>query len=100
MLESAAAAVRGRFPDARALSVSEVLHWPGVLADVTRILADSSISVDAMLQKGAGEGETATDLIILTHDCVESRMDAAIAQMQKLSTVLAPITRIRKEDLN
>jgi len=53
-----------------------------------------------VLQRAAGEGENQTDLIILTHDCVESRMNAAIAQMQQLSTVLAPITRIRKEDLN
>ena len=40
-----------------------------------------------------------TDLIILTHDCVEARMDAALAQMQALPTVLAPIVRIRKEEL-
>ena len=72
----------------------------GVLARVTGILAESGISIEAVLQRAAGEGEKQTDLIILTHDCVESRMDAAIAQMQKLSTVLAPITRIRKEDLN
>ena len=72
----------------------------GVLARVTGILAESGISIEAVLQRAAGEGENQTDLIILTHDCVESRMNAAIAQMQQLSTVLAPITRIRKEDLN
>jgi len=72
----------------------------GVLARVTGILADSGISIEAVLQRAAGEGENQTDLIILTHDCVESRMNAAIAQMQQLSTVLAPITRIRKEELN
>ncbi len=52
------------------------------------------------MQRAAGEGDNQTELIILTHDCVESRMNAAIAQMQQLSTVLAPITRLRKEDLN
>ncbi len=72
----------------------------GVLARVTGILAESGISIEAVLQRAAGEGENQTDLIILTHDCVESHMNAAIAQMQQLSTVLAPITRIRKEDLN
>ena len=46
-----------------------------------------------------GEGSTQTDLIILTHDCVEANMNAAIAQMQALPTVLAPIVRIRKEEL-
>ncbi len=75
----------------------------GVLARVTGILADAGISVDAMLQREAdevgGEGCTQTDLIILTHDCVEARMNAALAQMQALPTVLAPIIRIRKEEL-
>ncbi len=47
----------------------------------------------------AGEGEKQTDLIILTHDVREGTMDAALAQMQALPTVLAPITRIRKEEL-
>ena len=72
----------------------------GVLAKVTGILAESDISIDAVLQREAGEGENQTDLIILTHDCVESRMGAALAQMQSLPTVLGPITRIRKEELN
>jgi homoserine dehydrogenase len=56
-----------------------------------------------MLQREAdevgGEGATATDLIILTHDTVEGTMDRALAAMQALPTVLAPITRIRKEEL-
>ena len=72
----------------------------GVLAWAIGILAESGISIEAVLQRAAGEGENQTDLIILTHDCVESRMNAAMAQMQQLTTVLAPITRIRKEDLN
>ncbi|MBU3711671.1 MAG: homoserine dehydrogenase, partial [Limnohabitans sp.] len=62
----------------------------GVLARVTGILAESGISIEAVLQRAAGEGENQTDLIILTHDCVESRMNAAMAQMQQLTTVLAP----------
>jgi homoserine dehydrogenase len=75
----------------------------GVLAKVTGILATAGISIDAVLQREAdevgGEGSTQTDVIILTHDCVESKMDSALAQMQALSSVLAPITRIRKEEL-
>ena len=75
----------------------------GVLARVTGILAALNISIDAVLQREAdevgGEGATQTDLIILTHDCVEAEMNAALAQMQLLPTVLAPITRIRKEEL-
>ena len=75
----------------------------GVLASVTSILAKAGISIDAVLQREAdevgGEGATQTDLIILTHDCVEAKMNEALAQMQALSTVLAPIVRIRKEEL-
>ncbi|MDP3653664.1 MAG: homoserine dehydrogenase [Rhodoferax sp.] len=75
----------------------------GVLATVTGILAEAGISIDAVLQREAdevgGEGSTQTDLIILTHDCVEAKMDAALAQMQALPTVLQPIVRIRKEEL-
>ena len=53
-----------------------------------------------MLQRESAAGEQQTDLIILTHDTVEGRMKAALAQMQALPTVLAPIVRIRKEELN
>ena len=75
----------------------------GVLAKVTGILGDANISIDAVLQREAdevgGEGAMQTDLIILTHDTREGTMDAALAQMQALPTVLAPIVRIRKEEL-
>ena len=76
----------------------------GVLATVTRILADAGISIDAILQREAdevgGEGCTQTDVILLTHDCTEAAMNLAMAQMQALPTVLQPIVRIRKEELN
>ena len=81
----------------------KVADEAGVLANVTGILASLGISIDAVLQREAddvgGEGSTQTDLIILTHDCIEAKMNEAIAQMQALPTVLAPITRIRKEEL-
>ena len=80
-----------------------VVDEAGVLAKVTGILAQAGISIDAVLQREAdevgGEGSTQTDLIILTHDCVEAKMNEALAQMQALSTVLSPIVRIRKEEL-
>ena len=80
-----------------------VADQTGVLAQVTSIVAQAGISIDAVLQREAdevgGEGSTQTDLIILTHDCEEATMNAAIAKMQALPTVLEPITRIRKEEL-
>ncbi len=72
----------------------------GVLANVTRILADASISVDAMLQKEVGEGETQTDIIILTHETKEKNVNAAIAAIEALSTVAGKVTRIRLEQLS
>lgn len=78
----------------------QVADQAGVLARITGILAESDISIDAVLQRESAEGEDQTDLIILTHDTVEGRMNAALAQMQALPTVRAPIVRIRKEDLS
>ena len=76
----------------------------GVLARVATILAEGGISIDALLQREAdevgGEGSTQTDLIILTHDAREGAMNAALTQLQALPSVLAPIVRIRKEELN
>jgi homoserine dehydrogenase len=76
----------------------------GVLAKITGLLANSGISIDAVLQREAdevgGEGSTQTDLIILTHDTSEGSMGFALKEIQRLPTVLAPITRIRKEELN
>ena len=76
----------------------------GVLARVATILAENGISIDAVLQREAdevgGEGSTQSDLIILTHEAREGAMNAALAQLQGLPSVLAPIVRIRKEELN
>lgn len=109
----------GSLQDTRILAIDEVVtafylrlqvaDQAGVLARITAILAESNISIEALLQRpGAGgasdeagaESEAQTDVIILTHDTVEGRMNAAIAQMQALPTVLAPIVRIRKEELS
>ncbi len=78
----------------------QVADQAGVLARITGILAEHDISIDALLQRESAEGEAQTDVIILTHDTVEGRMNKAMAQMQALPTVLAPIVRIRKEELS
>jgi homoserine dehydrogenase len=76
----------------------------GVLAKLTSLLADANISIDAVLQREADQvsqaGENQTDVIILTHETREGTMNAVLAQMQALPTVMAPITKIRKEELN
>ena len=72
---------------------------PGVLADITRILADSHISIDAMIQREPDEDEDQTDIIMLTHQTREKNMDAAIAQIEGLSVVKGKINRLRLEEL-
>ncbi|MBU6193459.1 MAG: homoserine dehydrogenase [Burkholderiales bacterium] len=71
----------------------------GVLAQITSLLAAHDISIDAVLQRESAEGEKQTDLIILTHDTTEGRMNGALEKMQSLASVLAPIVRLRKEEL-
>jgi homoserine dehydrogenase len=81
----------------------QVADQAGVLARLTGILAERGISIDALLQRPADpdeQGKTKTDVIIMTHETIEGEMNQAIAQMQSLPTVLAPIVRIRKEELN
>jgi len=72
---------------------------PGVLADVTKILGDRSISIDAMLQKEPDENETEADIVILTHITVEKNMNAAIAAIEALDAITAKVVRIRMEEL-
>jgi len=72
---------------------------PGVLADITRILADQDISIEAMIQREPGEGESQTDIIILTHMTIEQNIDVAIAKIEALPAVKKPATRLRMEAL-
>jgi homoserine dehydrogenase len=72
---------------------------PGVLADITRILADQQISIDAMIQREPGEGEEQTDIIMLTHQTREKNVDAAIARIEALPAVTGKLTRLRLEEL-
>jgi homoserine dehydrogenase len=71
-----------------------------VLADITRILADREISINAMIQKEPPEGEAQTDIILLTHQCIERDVVAAIAKIEALPTVKGKVVRIRLEELN
>ena len=75
------------------------LDKPGVLADVTRILADLNISIDAMMQKEPEEGEDRTDVVILTHVARECDVDAAITKIEALDSITGKVTRIRMEEL-
>ncbi|MYN44420.1 homoserine dehydrogenase [Pseudoduganella sp. FT93W] len=76
-----------------------VSDQPGVLADLTRILADATISIDAMMQKEPADGETRTDIIFLTHQTQEKNVLAAIAKIEGLATVCGSVTKIRLENL-
>ena len=76
-----------------------VLDRPGVLADITRILAGSKISIDAMVQKEPGKGESRVDIVMLTHRALEKNVNQAMAKIEKLSTVVGKVTRIRLEEL-
>jgi homoserine dehydrogenase len=76
-----------------------VADQPGVLADITRILADGRISINALFQREPSEGENQTDIIMLTHDAVERDVNAAIRRIEALPTVLAPVIRLRQEEL-
>jgi homoserine dehydrogenase len=76
-----------------------VLDRPGVLADITRILALTRISIEAMVQKEPGKGEKRVDIVMLTHRALEKNVDEAMRRIRRLPTVVGAITRIRLEEL-
>jgi homoserine dehydrogenase len=76
-----------------------VVDKPGVLARVTRILADSRISIDAMVQKEPGEGESRVDIVMLTHLALEKNVERALRRIERLPTVVGKVTRLRLEAL-
>ena len=95
--------------DVRVLDVSEiqssyylrmrVFDKPGVLARITRILAESRISIDAMVQKEPGAGESRVDIVMLTHLALEKNVERAMARIERLPTVVGKVTRLRLEAL-
>jgi homoserine dehydrogenase len=72
---------------------------PGVLAEVTRILAEHQISIEAISQKVPQDNETSVPIIILTQVTLEKEMNAAIAEIEALKTVTGKVNRIRLETL-
>jgi homoserine dehydrogenase len=76
-----------------------VLDEPGVLADIARTLADSKISIEAMVQKEPGEGERQVDIVLLTNRALEKNLNQAIGKIERLPTVVGAVTRIRLEPL-
>jgi homoserine dehydrogenase len=98
-----------RLADTRILSMDEVvtsyylrmrvLDRPGVLADITRILADRTLSIDAMIQREPAEGEEQVDIIMLTHETREKNLNAAVKAIEALPVVTSKVTRIRLEEL-
>ena len=72
---------------------------PGVLADITRVLADNHISIDAMLQKEPEEGETQADIILLTHETIEKNIKRAIAAIEAQASTSGKIVLLRLENL-
>jgi homoserine dehydrogenase len=76
-----------------------VVDKPGVLAEVTRILAEAKISIEAMVQKEPGKGEKRVDIVMLTHLALEKNVNLAIARIEKLASVVGEVTRIRMEEL-
>jgi homoserine dehydrogenase len=98
-----------RLSDERVLPIGEVetsyylrlrvLDKPGVLADVARLLAERSISIEAMVQREPPEGENRADIVMLTHSALEKDVNAAIARIEKLRAVVGKVTKIRMEAL-
>ncbi|MDD5273136.1 MAG: ACT domain-containing protein, partial [Methylovulum sp.] len=72
---------------------------PGVMADVTKILADRNISIEAIIQKEPSKGETTVPIIMLTQITLEQEMNAAISAIEALPTVSGKVNRIRMETL-
>jgi homoserine dehydrogenase len=100
----------GQLADIQVLPIGEVTtsyylrmrveDKPGVLADITRILADQQISIDAMIQREPAEGEQQTDIIMLTHLTREKQVDAAIRLIESLPVVTGKLIKLRLESLS
>jgi homoserine dehydrogenase len=76
-----------------------VADEPGVLADITRMLADANISLDAVLQREPAEGEHQTDVVLITHQTVERSIKSALARIEALPSVLSKVRLVRLEEL-
>ncbi|MFN4884000.1 MAG: homoserine dehydrogenase [Burkholderiales bacterium] len=77
-----------------------VRDQPGVLADITRALADGGISIDAFFQREPDEGADETDVVLIAHRCIEKKMRDAIRKIEALKTVLSEVVVLRLESFS
>lgn len=78
----------------------QAVDQPGVLADVTRILGDLGISIEAIIQKEPAEGDQVVPIIMLTHRVAEKHMNEALKRIEALEPIKGKIMRMRVEALN
>lgn len=78
----------------------QVRDQPGVLADITRALADGGISIDAFFQREPDEGADETDVVLIAHRCIEKKMRDAIRKIEALKTVLSEVVVLRLESFS
>ncbi|WP_293006754.1 homoserine dehydrogenase [Nitrosomonas sp.] len=78
----------------------QVIDKPGVMAEITRIVAENNISISAMIQKEASSDSDKVGIIMLTHLTAEKNINAAIAHIESLSVVTSKVIRVRIEELN
>lgn len=78
----------------------QVIDKPGVMAEITRIVAENNISISALIQKEPGSDLDRVSIIMLTHLTVEKNINAAIARIESLPVVTNKVIRIRIEELN
>ena len=78
----------------------QVIDKPGVMAEITRIVAENNISISALIQKEPSSDSDRVSIIMLTHLTVEKNINAAIARIESLPVVTSKVIRIRIEELN
>ena len=78
----------------------QVIDKPGVMAEITRIVAEQHISISALLQKEASDESDQVSIIMLTHKTIEKNTNAAITRIEALPVVTGKVFRLRIEELN
>ena len=78
----------------------EVADKPGVLSTVASIFSEQGISIEALIQRAPGEGQTLVSLIVLTNNAPQGSVDIAVRKMEALATINGKVTRIRVEALD
>ena len=78
----------------------EVADKPGVLSRVASIFSEQGISIEALIQKAPGQGQTLVSLIVLTNKAPQGSVDIAVREIEGLETINGKVTRIRVEALD